>query len=322
MRSDSTFTSALSRRRALRVGVGTATGLALRSAPHPSLAQAPTNASPISGADYSRPEMLVDADWMAEHQDDPAVVMVGFMPAEDFAEGHIAGSVQLDWPVLEVIDTSDASIERWRDQTVQMLSSLGVTRNHTVAAYDAGTLFAARLWWVLHYLGHDDVRVMNGGLAAWQEAAGEITTDAAPTPSAASPATDSFQTTPKPDVLAQLDAVWASLDDPDVAIVDARTPDEYAEGHIPGAVNINYPRNALVDAPKFWKPADELRAMYEAVGISDAKRVVPYCSTGVRSAVTWFTLRLIGYEEVALYTGSWKEWGDHPETPKTIGDQP
>jgi thiosulfate/3-mercaptopyruvate sulfurtransferase len=322
MRTDSMLAPILSRRRAVQIGVGTVTGLALGGAPHPSLAQALPSASPTAGGSHARPEMLIDADWVLAHQDDPSVVLVGFMPAEDFAEGHIPGSVQLDWPVLEVIDTSDASIEGWRDQTVQTLSSLGITRDHTVVAYDAGTLFAARLWWVLHYLGHDDTRVLNGGLAAWQQVTGEVITDAPPTALAASLANDSYQVTQQPDVLAQLDAVWASLYDPEVTIIDARTPEEYAEGHIPGAVNINYPRNALADAPKFWKPADELRAMYEAVGVSSEQRVIPYCSTGVRSAVTWFTLRLIGYEDVALYTGSWKEWGDHPETPKTGGDQP
>jgi thiosulfate/3-mercaptopyruvate sulfurtransferase len=248
--------------------------------------------------------MLIDADRLAGFRSDPATILVGFMPEQDFAKDHIPGSVQLDWPVLEVTDTSDESIAHWREQISQTLASLGITRDRPVAAYDAGTLFAARLWWILHYLGHEDNHVVNGGLAAWQQTAHETTTGATPAAVAANPAAKSFQVTPRADVLAQLDEVRARLDDPGVAIVDARTPEEYTAGHIPGAVNINYPRNAVTETPLFWKPADELRAMYEEAGITPDKRVIPYCSTGVRSAVTFFTLRLIGYQNVGLYTGS------------------
>lgn len=320
MPNNTPLTAMASRRRALLLGAG-ATTLALAGGFRSSLAQSMSNATPAAESDYTHPEMLVDAAWLSDHLADPAVVLVGFMPAEEFAEAHIPGSVQLDWPALEVIDTSDESIERWRDEVTRLLASIGITGDRTVVAYDAGTLFAARLWWVLHYLGHDDIHVLNGGLAAWRMSNGAITADATPAAPAESPAIDSLQTTLRPDALAQLDEVRASLDDPDVAIVDARTPDEYAAGHIPGAVNINYPRNALAEAPKLWKPAGELRAMYESAGVTPDKYVIPYCSTGVRSAVTWFTLRLIGYDSTALYTGSWKEWSDHPETPKASGDQ-
>lgn len=112
------------------------------------------------------------------------------------------------------------------------------------------------------------------------------------------------------------------LDDPDVVILDARTPEEYAEGHIPGAVNLNFPLNAAPDPPKFYKPADELEAMYTDIGATPDNLVIPYCASGVRSAVTSFTLHLLGYEDVALYTGSWLEWGEDPETPKTEGNEP
>ena len=311
----------ISRRQTLHLGLGWATGLALGGAFQISVAQAPV-ASPTSGATYDRPEMLIDADRLAGFRGDPATILVGFMPEQDFAKDHIPGSVQLDWPVLEVTDASDESIARWREQISLTLGSLGITGDRPVAAYDAGTLFAARLWWILHYLGHEDNHVVNGGLAAWQQTAHETTTGATPAAVAASPAAKSFQVTPRADVLAQLDELRARLDDPGVAIVDARTPEEYTAGHIPGAANINYPRNAVAETPLFWKPADELRAMYEEAGITPDKRVIPYCSTGVRSAVTFFTLRLIGYQDVGLYTGSWKEWGDHPDTSKTEGDLP
>lgn len=311
-----------SRRQALQLGIVSTTGLASGGAARSSRAQSTPVASPMAGTTYAHPGMLIDAAWLEDHRSDPAMILAGFMPAEDFAHGHIPGSVQVDWPELEVIDTSDESIAHWRDETSQILASLGITRDRSVVAYDAGTLFAARLWWILHYLGHEDQHVLNGGLAAWQQASGDITTDAASTPPSTTPVVAPGEATLRPDVLAQLSEVRASLDDPDVAIIDARTPGEYADGHIPGAVNINYPRNALAETPMFWKPANELRAMYEEAGVTPDTRIIPYCSTGVRSAVTFFTLRLIGYEDVGLYTGSWKEWGDHPDTPKAVGNEP
>ena len=129
-----------SRRQGLHLGLGLAAGLALGGAAQASLAQSMPVASPVDGAAYARPEMLIDADRLAAFRSDPATILVGFMPDEDFAKDHIPGSVQLDWPVLEVTDTSDESIARWREQTGQTLGSLGITRDCPVVSYDAGTL--------------------------------------------------------------------------------------------------------------------------------------------------------------------------------------
>lgn len=313
---------AFTRRGALQVGVGCAVALATRASLRSALAESTSTASPMAATDYSEPGMLIEADRVTGPQSDPLPTLVAFMPAEDFAIGHIAGSVHLDWPTFEVIDTSDTSIARWRERTSQLLASLGISCERPVIAYDAGTLFAARLWWILHYLGHEDTYVLNGGLASWKQTTGKVNIGATPDVAMVDTTVRSFDPQPRSGALAQLDEVLGSLDDPGVAIIDARTPEEYADGHIPGAININYPRNARDESPKFWRPADELRAMYEEAGITPDKRIIPYCSTGVRSAVTFFTLRLIGYQDVGLYTGSWKEWGGRTDTPKTEGDRP
>ncbi len=275
-------------------------------------------ASPSAEDGYAYPEWLVDAAWIDEHRDDPDVRIVALTSADEFEAGHIPNAAQIDWPELKVVDTSDPSIERWQGEVEATLTSLGLAPDQTIVIYDGGTLFAARLWWVLEQLGHEDKRILNGGLPAYVAAGGELEEG----PAHIQPVAETYEGDPRPEALASLEDVRASLDDSNVAIVDARTPKEYAAGHIPGAVNINFPRNAQPEDPKYWKPADELRALYADLGVTPGKQVISYCATGVRSAVTYFTLRLIGYEDVALYTGSWDEWGNREDTPKVTGDEP
>lgn len=313
----------MTRRQAIGLGLGLGTSFAMAVPGARSTgAQGTPEASPTGERDYARPEMLIDAQSLKELLGDPRLLVIGFMPVEEFDKRQIPGSVQLDWPALEVIDTSDESMRGWSDRVRQMLADLGVSPDRRIVTYDAGTLFAARLWWVLHYLGHEDQQVLNGGIAAWQAAGGQVEGGEA------GPATSdrsglAFEEAKlRPEVFAPREEVRARLEDSAVALVDARTAEEYVAGHIPGAVNVNFPSNAMPEAPKVWKSAEDLRAMYAAVGVTPDKRIIPYCATGVRSAVTAFTLRLIGYQDVGLYTGSWKEWSAYPELPIATGERP
>lgn len=312
---------AWSRRRLLRAGLVASAGAAMAIGGDRWISLAAQEAGRRDS--YAHPEWLVDANWLLAHQGDPALRLIAFAPADEIAAGHIPGALPMDWPALELTDTSPATVARWRDQMTQLMAALGIERGDTVVIYDNGSLFAARPWWVLRYLGHDDVRMLNGGLAAWEAAGGTVATGAAA--GLATPVAETSYSGPdavRTDLLAPLAEVQAALGDPGVVIVDARTAEEYAEGHVPGAVDLNYPLNAVSEPPKVWKPAAELGAMYEALGATPDKRIIPYCQTGVRSAVTAFTLLLLGYEEVSLFSGSWNEWVEHPELPVTTGNQP
>lgn len=268
------------------------------------------SATPVAQPDgYAHPDWLVDPEWLDLHRSDADVALIALTPLDEFAHGHIPGAVQVDWPDLALSES--AQIEDWRAQMESLLTALGVERDGTIVIYDGGTLYAPRLWWLLVQLGHQDVRILNGGLPAWSSAGlpldtGEVTPAAASAP---------YRGAPDDDAIATVDEVLASLDDPNVVLVDARSPEEFADGHIPGAVPFPFSDVAEPDQPRYWKSAEQLRQEFSALGITPEKRIVPYCSTGVRSAALYFTLRLLGYEDVSLFSGSYAEWTADPSRP-------
>ena len=267
---------------------------------------------------YAHSEWLVDETWLSAHLSDSGVRVVALTPAKDFAAGHIPGAAQVDWPDLQIVETSDQSVKTWEADVEEKLTALGLSPTDTIVVYDGGTVYAPRLWWILRQLGQKDVRILNGGLPAWAAEGGKIETG----PSNVIPAAVSYVGTPDIAAISTLAETAANVGKTDVAFVDARTASEYAAGHIPGAVDIPFTDNALADSPHRWKSADDLRAMYLAAGITPGKLVIAYCSTGVRSAATYFTLLLIGYPNVSLFTGSWTEWSKHPELPVKTGSAP
>ena len=119
-----------------------------------------------------------------------------------------------------------------------------------------------------------------------------------------------------------MDEVLASLNDPEIILIDTRPASEYEAGHIPGAINLNYTENGTGGTPNFWKTPEALTALYAGIGATEGKRVIPYCHSGTKSAVTYFTLWLLGYTDIALYSGSWVEWSSHPSNPVTKGSNP
>lgn len=262
---------------------------------------------------YAHAEWLADPAWLAAHLGEKSLAVIALTPPDEFEQGHIPGAVQVDWPDLAL--TESARIDDWRDQMEMLVTKLGIERSDTVVIYDGGTIYAPRLWWILYQLGHADIRILNGGLPAWTAFGGELETGAT-TPTAAP---EPYVGQPNDAAIATVDQVVAALDDPDTVLVDARTPDEYAAGHIPGAVLFPFTDVVVDKQPPLWKPAEELRAAFAALDVTPDKRVIPYCSTGVRSAALYFTLRLIGYEEVALFSGSYAEWTADPTRPVEQG---
>jgi thiosulfate/3-mercaptopyruvate sulfurtransferase len=274
----------------------------------------PARSQVAPAGELAHPEWLADTAWLQERLGDDALAIVALTPEEEFLAGHIPGAAQIDWPALEIVETADEPLMAWQAEVEGILTNLGIERDDTVVVYDGGSFIAARLWWILHQLGHEDVRVLNGGLEAWVAEGGELETGE----STVSPAPEPYAGVPNASALVQIDEAVAALEQPGVVFIDARRPDdEFAVGHIPGAVNIPFMANAAPEGPKYFRPAAELREIYEAAGITPDQEIIVYCASGVRSAVTYFVLQQLGYENVSLFTGSWAEWSSEPSRPVT-----
>ncbi|MDQ6884916.1 MAG: sulfurtransferase [Candidatus Dormibacteraeota bacterium] len=277
------------------------------------------SATEVSRAGYAHPEVLVDTAWVAERLKDPNVKLVEVdVDTSAYQSGHIAGAIGLDWrkdlqarPVRDLLP---------KQELEGLLSQKGITADDTILVYgDNNNWFAAWFVWNLKYFGHRDARLINGGRKKWQDEGRELVTDVP------APKTATYKAgQPDRSIRALRDEVLGQLGKPGVTLVDVRSPKEYSGellapenlpqegaqrgGHIPGAANIPWGQAVAEDGT--FKPAEELRSLYESKGVTPDKAVIAYCRIGERSSHTWFVLHyLLGYPNVRNYDGSWTEWG-------------
>jgi thiosulfate/3-mercaptopyruvate sulfurtransferase len=282
---------------------------------------------------YARPEVLVDTAWVDAHLNDDGVRLVEV--DEDvllYEQGHVPGAVKLDWHTelqrADVRDFVDAA------GFAALMEAKGISNDDTVVLYgDKSNWWAAYAFWFFVYNGHRDVRLMDGGRQKWL-AEDRPLSDEAPTPTRGSyrvPYRDASIRAFAPDVLQHLLAVK----DGRGALVDVRSPAEFSGeklhmpeypqegalrgGHIPGAANVPWAQAVREDGT--FRPASELRELYEGRGVTPDKPVIAYCRIAERSSHTWFVLRyLLGYPSVRNYDGSWTEWGNMVGVPIEQGD--
>jgi thiosulfate/3-mercaptopyruvate sulfurtransferase len=279
--------------------------------------------------EYANPDVLVSTDWLEGQLDDPDVRVIEV--DEDttaYEKGHIRGAVGWNW-------TSDLHTPVGRDYLDQggfaeLLSAAGVGSGTTVVLYGGNNnWFAAYAYWLLKLRGFEDVKLLDGGRKKWELESRELVQDV---PSY-QPSDHLLLGDERPAIRALRDEVISKVGSA-TGFVDVRSPEEYrgeklapdhlpqeqaqVPGHIAGAANIPWVKAANDDGT--FKSADELKALYEAEGITADRDVIAYCRIGERSSHTWFALQeLLGYPNVKNYDGSWTEYGSLVGAPVELG---
>jgi thiosulfate/3-mercaptopyruvate sulfurtransferase len=295
--------------------------LLLTACAGPAERTAPVPAAPM--------DTLVSAEWLARHLDDPDLVVLdctvlieadghgGFRPANgraSYESGHIPGAGFAD--LMGELSDGDSPLPFTAptpEAFAAVMGALGVGDGSRVVLYDANrSVWAARVWWMLRWIGFDRAALLDGGLAAWTGEGQPLATGPATRP----PRT--LTPKPRPRLLADRDDVLAAIGDEGVVLIDALAAPHYRgemsmyarPGHIPGAVNV--PVTSLVDDTGRFRPQDELAALF---GPDRDRRAINYCGGGIAASANAFIMTRLGFEDVAVYDGSLQEWTADPANP-------
>ena len=271
---------------------------------------------------------LVDAEWLTRNLNSPHVSVVDGSwhlpavnrdPLAEFKTIHIPGAVFFD--IDRIADDTNPlphmipSVEKFASQ----VSALGVGNGDHIIAYDTtGVGSAARVWWMFHLFGHDRVSVLDGGLPAWQKSGGPVE-DQVPVPT-----TTHFTARLNRDLLRTTEDLLRNIKNDTEQVMDARTQGRFTgkepeprpglrSGHIPKSLNL--PFLDLYDpGTHFMKSIDQLTELFSKAGVREDKRVVTSCGSGITACNLALALHLIGRTDVAVYDGSWTEWGGRVDT--------
>lgn len=270
--------------------------------------------TPHDDAPLELPGPVVSTEWLAGHLDDPRLVLVDASSTLNRTGEALPGALLLDLdgpfsdPASDLPHTAPPA-----EQLTAAARALGISRTSTVVAYDGQGIFAsARVWWLLRGAGFDRVAVLDGGLPAW-------VAEGRPTGAHAAPPAEpgDVELAPRAGCFVGAEDVARALDDPGAVVLDARSAGRFAgtepeprpglrPGHMPGAVSLPY--TELQDGQGRLLPLPRLRERIEAAA-PGGRRIVTSCGSGITACVLALGAHLAGREDVAVYDGSWSEWG-------------
>ena len=277
-------------------------------------------------------ETLVSTAWLSDHLDDTDLVVldctVNQQPEEGggfhnvsgraaYEKGHIptAGFADLKGDLSDSESPIEFAVPK-PEQFCAAMGALGVGDDSRVVLYDTSySAWAARVWWMLRWVGFDNAAILDGGLNAWSADGRPLSTDPVTRPAR--------QLTPEPRsrLIADRDEVFAAIDDKSVQLIDTLPKEFYSgektlyarPGHIPGATNLC--GLDLLDEAGHMRPEEELAAMHE--GNRNA-RIITYCGGGILASFSAFAMTRLGYSDVAVYTASLQEWAADPDNPMVV----
>lgn len=271
---------------------------------------------------------IVSAEWLMQNLNRVRVVDASwYMPAEkrdaraEFEAAHIPGAVFYDIDALSDHNTSLPHMLPPPDQFARDAGALGIGDNDMAVIYDGAGIFSApRVWWALKAMGHDEVAVLDGGLPAWKAAGGKLESG----PARIVPAT--FTARPNPELVRDFDSVKAALGK--TQVLDARSAPRFEgseaeprpglrSGHMPHSANVPY--RAVLAGDGHLKDDAALQKLFAEKGIDLRAPIVTSCGSGVTAAILVLALAKLGSRKVAVYDGSWAEWGGRDDAPVATG---
>jgi thiosulfate/3-mercaptopyruvate sulfurtransferase len=271
---------------------------------------------------------VVTTEWLSKHLGEPDLRIVDgtwHMPQlgrdarAEFAATHLPGAVFFDIDAIADRGTTLPHMLPSPEEFGAAVGALGIGSGDRVVVYDVrGVVSAARVWWTFRAFGHDAVAVLDGGLKKWR-AEGRPVESGLP-----SPARRTFTARRRAELVRDLDAMRANLGSRSAQVLDARSAGRFTGtepepraglrgGHIPGSLNLPY--ETLYRPDGTLKPPDELAAAVHTAGVDLGRPIVTTCGSGVTASVLALALHLLGRRDVAVYDGSWSEWGGRADTP-------
>lgn len=274
--------------------------------------------------------IVVDADWVSKHIDDPSVVLVDMAAeATQYQRFHLPGAVYLPYQAIVQRRRDGVLVRVDDDRLFKILGGLGISaQSHVVVYDDIGGLQAGRLFWELERIGHEKVSVLDGGLVQWiLDGRKVVATPVTPKPVQYRPRRANRVRENE----ASLAAVKSASTDAAAVLLDVRTREEYQgdarskrrTGHIPGALWWPWDGAVAFDNGFRLKPADQLQQSLDVIGVKDKEQpIITYCQTGHRASQAYLTLRGLGFENVRVFDGSMAEYGRDRRAPLKLGPNP